>query len=50
MKNRDGSGVQFGGESIVKDTGMSEREKRPSSIILVVASKEGKRTSPKHLV
>jgi uncharacterized protein YqgQ len=28
MKNRDGSGVQFGGESIVKDTGMSEREKR----------------------
>ena len=28
MKNRDGGGVQFGGESIVKDTGMSEREKR----------------------
>ena len=27
MKKRDG-GVQFGGESIVKDTGMSEREKR----------------------
>jgi hypothetical protein len=28
MKNRDGGGVQFGGEPIVKDSGMSEREKR----------------------
>ena len=28
MKNRGGGGVQFGGESIAKDTGMSEREKR----------------------